>query len=156
MTIDYAVVRIPEKKNPKKYSFKERRAEILKLIYQAGHPYKVAQQTLADRYSVTQSQIAHDMRELREYVKGNYGKNIHLVTDIVYNRAVAELMSEGNWKQAAEVQKMQIDWLFNTGKLDKTPDKLQVETGTSYEDVKAKYDEIIKEQKRLASKRSKE
>lgn len=72
-SIDYEAVDVPEDKEAADYSYAERRAEILDRIKDAGHPRRINQTELADRYGCTQQNISKDMTALADYVDETLG-----------------------------------------------------------------------------------
>jgi hypothetical protein len=58
---DYRSVDLPSKP-PEEYSYKERRARLLQLIVEHGHPDAINQTEMADRFGVTHQQISKDAR----------------------------------------------------------------------------------------------
>lgn len=125
--IDYATVFIPTDLDPKAYNFKQRRREILELIVQAGHPRNVSQHDLAKRYNVSQSQISFDYSALAEYLKEQVGNTPYLVAESVFGKALSDSMKKGDYGAAMQVFKVWTDWLFNTGKIEKTPEKIETD-----------------------------
>lgn len=127
--IDYTKVKIKEGKPEKDFNYMERRAKILELIEEAGHPRMISQYELASVFGVTQSQIAHDFRVLREFIKTIVGREAPLISHTVYNKSIKQLMAEGRYVEACKVMGEWNNWLFNIGAVDKTPEKHQVEGG---------------------------
>lgn len=100
---DYEAVSIPEDTPPENYHWTERRAEILQLIEEKGHPSAVSQTALTDRYDVSHSQISQDMDALAEHVRDRLhdrGRRA-IVVDSVVQKCVRELMEEGQYRKAA-------------------------------------------------------
>jgi len=141
--INYFEVKIPENKSPKKFTFTERRAEILQLIMEAGHPGNIHQTKLAERYGVTQGQISQDISAIRKNFNKQSKEDIEFITEIVYQKCIKSLLKEKKYLDASKVIESWNKWLFNTGKLDKAPEKIQmVEDNYSY--LKKIYDDTVK------------
>lgn len=145
--IDYSKIAIPSDKEPKDYTYTERRAEILELIRAKGHPKAVSQTKLAKYYNVSQPSIHRDMEALAEYFRTFYGRSAHFVVESVIHNAIRKLQTKEDYKGAVGVMKIWLDWLFSTGRLEKSPEKIEIKERVSYEDIKDAYDRIIKKGK---------
>lgn len=124
--IDYGAIDVPEEKHPTEYSYVERRAEILSLIERAGHPRAITQSELAKRYDTSQSNISKDFDRLRAHIRDRVGDDARMVSHVVYNAAIQDLMDEGEPYKAAKVVTMWNDWLFETGEMERAPDRLEL------------------------------
>ena len=125
---DYRATNVPEDKPASEYSYVERRAEILQLIEEAGHPRAISQTRLADRYGVSQGQISQDIDRLRSYIVDNIDPDtVDGITETVYQKAIKELMSNGEYKDAVKAVESWNDWLMDRGKVEKEPDKHEVD-----------------------------
>ena len=83
--IDYFSVKIPKEKEPDKYSYIERRADILKLIMEAGHPRAITQTKLAETYKVSQPQIHKDVEAIKDFFGSiSDKKTVNMITETVY------------------------------------------------------------------------
>lgn len=107
---DYAAVDLPQKDRTA-YSYVERRAELLQLIQQAGHPDALNQTQLAEHFDVSQQQISKDLDRLESYIRENLGERRDLVSLSVYDRAIIELFNEGEPYKAAQVASMREEYL---------------------------------------------
>lgn len=99
---DYSAVDLPSKDRTE-YSYVQRRAELLQLIREAGHPRAINQTELADRYGVSQQQISKDMDRLARHIRARVadrGRRAFLV-DATVQRAIRGLLDEGEYRQAA-------------------------------------------------------
>jgi hypothetical protein len=125
---NYRAVDVPEQTPPEDYHWTERRAEILQLVEEAGHPRKVNQSRLADRYGVSEAQISKDMGRLRKFIVENIDETrVDSITETVYQKAVSELMDQGEYKDAVKAVESWNDWLMDRGKVEKEPDKHKVD-----------------------------
>lgn len=132
--IDYRAIEVPEDKPAKEYTYAERRAEILQLIEQAGHPRAINQTRLSDRYGCAQSNISNDIDVLREYITNNIDeRTVDSITETVYQKSIQELVSNGEYKDAVKAVESWNDWLMNRGKVEKEPDKHEVEGSGGFE-----------------------
>lgn len=108
---DYVSVDIPSKP-PEKYNYRERRARLLQLITEHGHPDAINQTEMADRFGVSQQQISKDLKRLGEYVHGQVlDRNRRaLVVQSVTNRAIRGLLDEGDYRKAAKTAMEYDEW----------------------------------------------
>lgn len=103
---DYDSVEIPAKA-PSEYTYRERRAELLQLVRQAGHPRSLNQGELADRYGVSQQQVSKDFDRISKHVDETLGSRRALISEAVYHRAIQGLLEDDDYKAAAKVTS---DW----------------------------------------------
>jgi len=125
---DYATLPVPEDKPPEQYTWPERRSEIYDLIEEAGHPRNLerTQEQLGNRYGVSQRQVSDDIQAIRDYEAESVGDDVRANTSFVCETAVRELMDDGKYKKAAELQMKYFEWLQEAGEEDKVPDKQEV------------------------------
>ena len=126
--IDYRSIDVPDDKVPSDYTYAERRAEILQLIEQAGHPRAINQTSLAERYGCAQSNISNDVDVLREYITENIDeRTVDSITETVFQKAIQELVNNGEYMDAVKATEKWNEWLFDRGKVEKEPDKHEVD-----------------------------
>ncbi len=108
---DYLSVDLPSKP-PEEYSYKERRARLLQLIIEHGHPDAINQTKMADRFGVTQQQISKDIRRLGEYIHGQVlDRNQRaLIVQSVTQRAIRGLLEDGDYRKAAKTAMEYDEW----------------------------------------------
>jgi|SRR6056297_984562 len=125
---DYRATNVPETKPAAEYSYVERRAEMLQLIEEAGHPRAISQTRLADRYGVTQGQISQDIDRLRTYINDTIDTDtVDAITETVYQKSIKELIEKDEHYKAVKAVESWNDWLMDRGKVEKEPDKHEVE-----------------------------
>lgn len=107
---DYSAVDVPAKP-PTEYHWTERRAELLQLIKQVGHPRAVNQTELAERYGVSQQQISKDLDKLSAHVDETLGDRRALITEAVYHTSIKGLLDEQEYRKAAQTVKDWNEWL---------------------------------------------
>jgi len=133
--IDYFSVKIPDNKEPKEYSFVERRADILNMILEAGHPRAISQSELAVKYGVSQVTIHNDFEALATFYENTSDrKTVNFITESVYQKSIAALMKQGEFFKASRILEMWNNWLFNMGKIKKSPDELAQKIEVSWLD----------------------
>lgn len=124
--VDYQAVEIPEGKPPSEYHWTERRAEILELIEQAGHPGSISPTRLADRYDVTKGQISQDKDRLQEYIADRLNEErVDAITATVFEKSIKKLMDNGEYRKAAQTAADWQDWLADRGHVAQEPDRLE-------------------------------
>ena len=109
-----------------KYTFIERRAEILELIIKAGHPKAVSQTNLAKVYGVSQVMIHKDMVGIGKDIKKNLKNDAKLITHVVFQSAIKSLSigSNDDKFKASKLVKDWNDYLFDIGAQDRAPKKI--------------------------------
>jgi DeoR/GlpR family transcriptional regulator of sugar metabolism len=108
---DYLSVDLPSKP-PEEYNYRERRARLLQLITEHGHPDAINQTEMADRFGVSQQQISKDLQRLGEYVHGQVlDRNQRaLIVQSVTNRALRGLLDDGEYRKAAKTAMEYDEW----------------------------------------------
>jgi len=121
---DYESLDIPAEP-PTEYSWQQRRAELLQLVKQAGHPDALNQTELADRYGVSQQQISKDLDRLAEYVSETLGERRDLVSEAVFHRAMEGLMEQEEYRKAARTAADWNDWLDHRVEIAELRERLE-------------------------------
>src|SRR3990167_5355187 len=129
----YKDVIIPENKDPKTYKFAERRAEIFRLILQAGHPDLISQTQLAKRYGKSQGQISQDVSAIKKEILENLGSDAEVITRVVFEKSVKELLKQGKYRDAFAVVKDFGSWLFDVGVRVKAAERHEVVGRVTYD-----------------------
>jgi predicted transcriptional regulator len=108
---DYGAVEIPAKP-PTEYHYTERRAELLQMIEEVGHPDALNQTELADRYGVTQSQISKDLDRLATHVRERLEDRDRraFTVDAVLQKCLRELLKEGEYRKASKTALEYEEW----------------------------------------------
>ena len=124
---NYYNVNIPENKEPKRYSTNERRAEILMLIMDKGDPNIIPRVRLAERYGVNPSTITRDFDKIAESIKYNVDtKNLEMELELSFKKAKIQALKTEDWNMYLRVLDSWKTWLFESGKLVKVVDKVDV------------------------------
>jgi hypothetical protein len=118
---EYRAVNVPADKPPSEYSYVERRAEILELIEEAGHPDALTKTRLADRYDISPAQITKDFDRLREYIRDTLGHHRHAISEALYHKAIKEYTDQGNYDKAIDALESWNEWLREEGARDIEP-----------------------------------
>lgn len=135
---DYWNIEPPADTPPEDYSTHERRAEVLRLVIEAGSPYAINQSRLADRYGVHRSTLSRDMDRLRETVDDHLGRDAKLTTKAVFETAVDELLAADDWKSTKAAFDAVIEWnrwLADIGEQDREPDRVEADVRARAENV---------------------
>jgi len=91
---DYLNLEIPKNKDPKEFTWAERRAEEIEYIKRYGDPQLVPKTELANRYGVTTSQICQDfdrvLAYLNEYGAEHTSRRVKVFLDNLFDEIVKE------------------------------------------------------------------
>lgn len=123
--IDYETVDVPDDKTPPEYTYAERRAEILELIREAGHPRRVKQSQLAKRYDCTVPNISNDMSTLAEYFDNSLGDRRVMGTQTVLERSIEGLLEEEEWRKAAQTALEMDEWIRENKELEEMMERIE-------------------------------
>ena len=123
---DYKAVAVPDEKPPTEYSYVERRAEILSLIEQAGHPDALNMAQLARRYETSRSNVYKDFQRLKDFYRDRIGDDARVKSDWAYNKIIQEHMDNREFDKARKALDSWNGWLQDTGEQEKEPDKHEV------------------------------
>lgn len=123
--IDYETIDVPDDKSPSEYTYAERRAEILQLIREAGHPRRVKQSRLAERYDCTVPNISNDMDTLAEYFDDTLGDRRKLNTALAVNRAIEGLIDDKEWRKAATTALENDEWIRENEELEELMERIE-------------------------------
>jgi protein involved in polysaccharide export with SLBB domain len=118
---NYRAVTVPEDVPPAEYSYVQRRAEILQLIEEAGHPDALTQRRLADRYDVSPAQICKDFKRLRSFLADSIGQRRRTISETVYRKAIREYTDRGEYSEAIDALESWNEWLREEGVRDVQP-----------------------------------
>lgn len=154
---DYASIQPDDSKDKDEYSWRERRAELYRLLKKHGHPRNIemSQTQLADQYGVDQSMISKDFDRLRKYFNQRSGKRAVGETGLLGEKVIEQIVEQAReleetaddlesagdfrsaakmreraaklWSQAQDNQMQFNEFLFNIGKLDEEPDKMEID-----------------------------
>ena len=123
---DYSAIPVPDEKPPAEYTYHERRAEILQLIEQKGHPWGFNYSQLGRRYGVSHEQIRKDFKRLKTWYQDKIGEDAKTASDLAYRRIVKEHMDNGELEKARKALDSWNAWLEDRGIQEKEPDKHEV------------------------------
>ncbi|WP_277543801.1 DeoR/GlpR family DNA-binding transcription regulator [Haloarcula laminariae] len=152
-TPDYSAVELPDTPRTE-WHYTQRRAELLQLIKEAGHPGELNQTELADRYDVSQQQISKDLDRLGEHVRENTsGARRALVVDSVLNRSIRGLLNDGKYHKAGKLALEYDDWLTQSAEegsrpgltdvMDYSAEYTVVDSDDDLDEMKEKADELF-------------
>jgi len=122
---DYSAIPIPNDKRPEEYTYNERRAEILQLIEQKGHPWGFNYSELGRRYGVSHKTVSKDFDLLADWYEDRIGDDAKQASDLAYRRIVQEHMDNGNYEKARRALDSWNGWLQDTGEQETEPDQLE-------------------------------
>ncbi|MFP3871326.1 MAG: HTH domain-containing protein [Candidatus Aenigmatarchaeota archaeon] len=142
--VNYYEVSYPENKEKPEFDTEERRAYILDLILERGHPKLINQSELARQFDVSQTTIWKDLKYISDSVQEHMGEKSDLLFESVYSSVIKELREEGDVKELRKWLKDWSEFLFNRGKVERVPDKVQIEDRRPVEfDLKADIEDNI-------------
>lgn len=109
---DYRHVHVPKGKRPAEYDWRERRADLLRRIHEAGGPHFLNKSDLAREYDVARTTLYNDLEKLREAVDGRLGEGEGLEGEALLWRTIERLTedaealrAQGEHAQAAKADK---------------------------------------------------
>lgn len=117
-SVDYSAVELPdtESKQRAEWHYTQRRAELLQLIREAGHPGELNQTELAERYGVSQQQISKDFRRIGECIRQSLDSDRRaLNVDSVLQRSIRGLLDDGEYYKAAQLALEWDGWIDESG-----------------------------------------
>jgi hypothetical protein len=109
-SVDYEAVDLPDTADEPRdeWHYTQRRAEILQLIREAGHPADVNQTELAERYGVSQQQISKDFDRIGQSIRESLDDNRRaLSVHATVQRSIRGLLDEGEFYKAGQLA---IEW----------------------------------------------
>lgn len=127
-SLDYSQIEIPTEKPRDEWTYAERRAEILKLILEAGHPGLLSRKQLAEMYGVSATQITQDINQITDGIRDWMGKDADLVTQAVYHKAVKGHLQSDDLKDHAKAAELIRAWnehLYKSGLRKAAPELLE-------------------------------
>lgn len=132
---DYSQVVIPSDKKRDEYSYIERRAAILRLIEQRGHPWGMNSSQLAREFGVSHTTIDKDFDRLKEWYCNRIGDDAEFSSEVAYKRIIQEAMDDGNHELARRTLESWNEWLQDTGNQQKEPDNAEMSVQFDVETV---------------------
>lgn len=120
---DYSSIDVPTVP-PAEYSWQQRRAELLQLVCQRGHPRALNQTEMAERYDVSQQQISKDLDRIASHVDETLGARRALISEAVFQRAIQGLIEEEEWRDAARTVSEWNEWITEYKDMQEIKDRL--------------------------------
>lgn len=108
---EYSTVEIPTTKPREEFSVEERRAELLAIITDLGHPSLLNQTELAEEYGVSQPMIHKDLDAIADSVAERLGDRHELEIETVFRRSIRGLIEDEDWRKAAQTAKDYAGWM---------------------------------------------
>lgn len=124
---DYASFELPEDTPKDEWAWQHRRAYIYRQLIDRGHHQLLNKTDLATEFGVTRKTIYDDLDKIAEYIDQEMATNHRSETVAVFQKAVKELLDEGEYAQAAKVQSQFSQWLAGQGEIDTEPQTVRVE-----------------------------
>ncbi len=124
--INYAKIEIPTKPRTD-FNYVERRAELLRLAVECGHPDLLPKQNLAREFDVSPATITKDLTALAEFVSENLGQDSDFLADVIFKKGMRALVEKGNYAEVRRFIQTWQDWLMARGAINREPDKLKID-----------------------------
>jgi len=140
---DFELVDTPKDKAKEDYDPSQRRADMLSRIKTKGTP-RLNQNKMADRYGVAQSRISHDLKVIRAYLADKTAERFDGFASATFENSVHRLMIKGEEYKASKVITMWADWLFDTGRKEREPERHEVKQDVTREDFQENLAEVYK------------
>lgn len=121
---DYAALDLPDVEPDGDWAWQHRRSYIYRELMDVGHHGLLNKAELARKFDVSRVTIYKDLDHIAAYIEQNLGDHHTSESVAVFEKAVQELLDEGRFKEAAQVQTMMSEWLENRGELDREPDTI--------------------------------
>lgn len=128
---NYRAADVPDDIPASEYSYVQRRAEILELVEEAGHPDALTKTRLAERYGVSPAQITKDFKRLRDYIRETLGHQRHAISESLYRKALKEYTDRGEYDKAIDALESWNEWLREEGARDTEPEEQNVNVDAS-------------------------
>ena len=147
----YLDIEIPKDKERPDYTHMERRAEILRAILKAGHPKSLNKSALARQFKVKRDAIYRDFRAIKKELLDGLGDDAEFITQTIYHKAIeahAKSEDKNDLFKAAQLLKMWNDWLFDTGKIKKAPQELNIKQQSKELSLEEEFEEFKKLEKK--------
>lgn len=114
-SVDYTGVDLPDKSRTE-WHYTHRRAELLQLIKEAGHPDELNQTELAERYDVSQQQISKDIKRIGGSIRESVDMDRRAVTvDAVLQRSIRGLLDDERYYKAGQLALEWDEWIDEAG-----------------------------------------
>ncbi len=124
---DYRQVSLPDDKARTEYSYVERRAAILRLIENRGHPWGLNKSQLGREFGVSDAQIHKDLDRLKDWYSNRIGEDAEFSSELAYKRIVQEHMDNNELEKARKTLDSWNGWLQDTGNQAKEAEKHEIE-----------------------------
>ena len=124
--VEYTEIPIPDDKARSEYNYNERRAEILKMIEEKGHPWGFNYSQLGREYGVSHETIRKDFKRLKKYYRNRVGDEAKATSELAYRRIVKGHMDNDEFDKARKALDSWNEWLQDTGHQEKEPEKVDV------------------------------
>lgn len=136
---DYEAVPLP---NPDQTPYEEwtvhqRRAFLWQEVRNAGVPGAVNQSAIADKFCCDKSRISRDMKQIRKAMAATDDTRAAATAAAVYEKAVEELMADGEYMKAVRATDSWMEWLQDTGRQEKAAEKRELDILTAETETEA-------------------
>ena len=128
----------PEKggKPYSEYDVHERRAALYSALITAGYYKRINQHDSAREFGVSQPQISKDLKVVRKQIVEAIGEDTDEILETLTRTCIQKHLKDGNPDGAQFALIRYYNWLFNTGRKAKAPERLDVTQTTFREELK--------------------
>jgi hypothetical protein len=127
---DYETIEPTEDAPRAEYSTHERRADLWRLMKQAGSPTRLNKARLSRKYDVSRKTIYRDFERLQEWAADSLGEDAKLTTRAVFESVLEDLLDAEEWRakrEAFDVMMEWNEWLADLGEQHREPDKSELD-----------------------------
>lgn len=130
-TPDYASIRIPDDKTKPRprWSYLERRAELLRLILEAGTSFGLSRTKMAEMYGKSISTITRDIQAVEYYLADNIDtKKVESMVVSTFQKAVKESLKDQKYgaERAYRLSRDFVEYLQSIGKMQRAAERHEV------------------------------
>lgn len=120
--VNYSELETPNKPKPE-WGVEHRRAYILRLVEDKGHPKMLNQSKIASEFDLSRQQIHYDIKHIRDYFHSQADDSFKSDVIITMDKSVRELMDKGEFVEASKAAKRYAKVLESLGIVSSAPDE---------------------------------
>jgi len=124
---NYRAINPPREKQPKEYTYAERRSKLYDMLDRAGHYRNLEQSTrqLGDRFGVSHTTIRNDIQAILEWKTDHLGENTEAELETLKTKAVQDALDAGDADKAYSIISQHLQNLQSLGVIKEEPDKIE-------------------------------
>lgn len=120
---------IPPAEKPKEAPTEQRRADLYRRIKELGHPTLFGtdrKEAFAEEYGISFRQVYYDLEAVKQFVEETIGQDHVTDASFVFEKAITELIQQGEFEKAAKIASEEANWLESRGIIDKSAEEVEV------------------------------